>query len=108
MQEDEASGSRVKRRYDGETAGSRVKVSKKDLSAKDVEEAIRNGRVSNFIFFAWIKVIVCFQLSQMEAVTVQHLKDFIRTCKKTTPTGTKRVLFEFAEKLINRKNFQSM
>lgn len=46
MQEDDANAR--KRVNDGETLGTRAKASK--LSPNDVEEAIRNGRVSKSIF----------------------------------------------------------
>lgn len=43
------SGSRAKRANDGEASGARPKASKKDLSMNDIEQAIRNGRVSSLI-----------------------------------------------------------
>lgn len=44
QQEDTVSG---KRSAGGQGDGTRAKAPKKDLSASDIEEAIRNGRVSN-------------------------------------------------------------
>ncbi|XP_055309296.1 ATP-dependent DNA helicase 2 subunit 1 [Sitodiplosis mosellana] len=68
--------------FGSEDVGPRPKAAKKDISSNDFEAAIRNG--------------------QMNAVTVDQLKDFIRSRKgNLPPRAVKKDLFEQATKLIN-------
>lgn len=108
LQQDPVAG--ASKRVGDADGGGRPKASKKDLTQNDIEQAIRNGRViytkSNILVWVWAFWyhiwLFPYWKTQMEAVTVQHLKDFLRNNNSNAPSSaTKKVLFDLAQKLVN-------